>query len=478
MGIDVWKFPLAPVYERGRGRICRALVALTAVLATGCASVPAGAGFANVQKTVAERTGNRIQWYRNMEDDRAVEAAVQKMLGAKLNAEEAVQIALLNNRRLQATYEDLGLAQANLVQAGLLSNPVFDAAVLFPISGGSVELSFGIVQDFLSILYLPLRRQVAEAEFEAVKLRVTGAAIDLAAQVRAGFYQFQADVQRLEFLQRVVKATAASAEATKRLYEAGNVTELDVAREQAFYEESRLAVAAAETRLIQDHERLNALMGLWGEDTQWAIALRLPEIPEQPLDDADLERRAIEANLDLGVMRKEIETLAARFGLADAAALIPNLEAGAEAEREAGEWEAGPSFTFALPIFDQGHARLAAARAELRRAQQNYWAQAVEIRAAVRSARQSALSTRSRALRVRNVLLPLYTRVVNNTQLQYNAMQVGVFQLLEAKRQQIDAGLRYIDALRDYWLSRSALGQTLSGSLPDLDRTDARDLGG
>lgn len=440
-------------------------IMLASVVAAGCAAMPGEAGFAEVQNTVARRTGERIQWNRGADEDADVQASVRRMLQQELKAGEAVRIALLNNRELQATFEDLNLAQASLVQAGLLSNPVFDVALGFPLEGGQIDLSFGIVQEFLSILYRPLRKQIAAAQFEAVKLRVAGTVIDLAAQARAGFYQVQAGQQRLEFLRQVMWATRASAEAARALYEAGNIPDLELAREQALYEESRLALAVAEFQAIQDREGLNALMGLWGEDTQWTVTPRLPEIPQAPLKVVNLEKRAVKASLSLGATRHEIRSAAAAVGFTNATALIPVAESGVDAEREEGEWEVGPSFSVPLPIFNQGKVRLAAARSDLRRAQQTYWAQAVNLRSAVRAARATVGSARSRALHIEKVLLPLATRIVNHTRLQYNAMQVGVFQLLEAKREQINVGLQYIDALRDYWLSRGALGQILSGQM-------------
>jgi cobalt-zinc-cadmium efflux system outer membrane protein len=390
------------------------------------------------------------------------------MLKQNLSTDEAVQIALLNNRRLQATYEDLRLTQANLVQAGLLGMPALDTQVLFPLDGGSLELGFGIVQDFLSILYRPLRREIARAQFRAAKLRVTDAVIGLATDVRATFYRAQANLQRLGFLHQVVKTTAASATAAKQLYEAGNINSLDLAREQALYHQSRLALATAEARLAPDRERLNTLMGLWGEDTQWTIAPRLPEVPDRSARMAHLEQRAVEASLTLGAVRRQVEAAAAQLGFTDATALVPTLQAGAQSEREEGEWEVGPAFRLSIPLFDQGQARLTAAQSELRRAQHVYWAQAVEIRAAARAVYQRMQSARSRALYVRGVLLPLYTRIVNHTQLQYNAMQIGIFQLLVAKQQQIEAGLQYIEMLREYWLAHTALDQILSGGAADV----------
>jgi len=172
--------------------------------------------------------------------------------------------------------------------------------------------------------------------------------------------------------------------------------------------------------------------------------------------------------LTLGAVRRQVEAAAAQLGFTNATALIPTLQAGAQSEREEGEWEVGPAFRLSIPLFDQGQARLTADQSELRRAQHVYWAQAVEIRAAARAAYQRMQSARRRALYVRRVLLPLYTRIVNHTQLQYNAMQIGIFQLLVAKQQQIEAGLQYIEMLREYWFAHTALDQILSGGTADV----------
>lgn len=446
-----------------RGLKSLGLVVVLIAAVTACASVPTGAGFGDVERTVAERTGKRVHWNRDAPEDQAATHAVRVLLAKELTPDTAVQIALLNNRGLQATYEELGIAQAALVQAGLLRNPVFTAGAFFPIAGGQPDLSFDLVQDFLGLLYRPLRRRIAATEIEAAKLRVTAAVLDLAAEARQAYYRAEADQQVLELLRQVVQATSASYEAARRLRAAGNITELDLASERALYESARLDLASAEARVIEDRERLNTLMGLWGADTQWTIAGRLPEIPKQAMELADLEKRAVAASLDLALARQEIEAAARRLGLTRATALIPEIEAGVAAEREDQEWELGPKLSLPLPLLDQGQARLAGARSELRRAQGRYYALAVGVRAAVRAARERLLAARTAALHYRDVILPLRAQVLGQTQLQYNAMQVGVFQLLTAKQQQIEAGRRYIEALRDYWLARIQLEQILSG---------------
>ena len=178
----------------------------------GYANVPRDAGFEDVRHTVADRTGHRVEWNRGTDADAVVAEALRAILREEMTADKAVQVALLNNRRLQATYEDLMIAQADLVGAGLLRNPVFDAEFRFPETGGGVGIEMAVVQDFIDLLYLPLRKKQAAAAFEAAKLRVAGEVIDLAAEVRAAFYDFQASQQAVEMRRQVVQATGASYE--------------------------------------------------------------------------------------------------------------------------------------------------------------------------------------------------------------------------------------------------------------------------
>lgn len=434
---------------------------------SGCTSVDLKAGFPEVRAAVGERAAAQVAWNAGTESDPDAESHRQTLLQQKLTADTAVQIALLNSRDLQAIYADLGLVQADLVQAGLFKNPILDAAIMFPLSGARPDLQLSVAVSILDALYVPLRKRVATARFEEVKLRVTGAVLDFAFQVRAAFYAHQANEQIRELRQAVVQTLNAALEVSRRLHQAGNISDLDLARERAQTETAKLALRTAEIDAVQSRERLNILMGLWGEATSWELDGRMPDIPAGEELGNDAEGLAVERSLDLAHARQRIVIAGHEAGLNRASALVPDVDLGASAERESGEgWKVGPAITIPLPIFDQGQARIARAAAELRRAQQEYYALAVRLRSAARAVQDRIVGARERALYYRDILLPLREQIVNETQLHYNAMQVGVLQLLRDRELQIETGVAYVETLRDYWLARTDLAAIASGRLP------------
>ena len=439
----------------------------------GCAAVAVdpNAGFPQVLKLVSERAGKEVAWTPGTKEAPPAREAIETRLKDGLSEDDAVQIALLNNRDLQALYARLGIAQADLVQASLLHNPVLDAAAGFPVGGGMIDLSFGVVVDFIDLLYVPLRKRVATARFEETKLRVAAEVLDLAWRTQTAFHQHLGNEQMLEMRRQVAASTNASFELARRMREAGNIRELDLASEQAFAEEAKLDLRLAEIAARASREQLNALMGFWGEEAQgWAAApARLPDPPREPLDSERLESRAIERSLDLAAAERLIAAAAENLALDRASGLFPELIVGGTGERDGPEWEPGPTLTLPLPFFDRGQARVARAQAELRQARELRYALAVRVRAVARSTRDRLAGHRDRALHYRDALLPVRERVLRETQLQYNAMQVGPLDLLRAKEQQIEAAVRYIEALREYWEARADLGLILAGRLPPTE---------
>ena len=439
------------------------MVVISSSFLAGCATEPRDPPLPEIQNTVNQRAGLRVTWHQGSVEDQAVYDAVHRLMQKELTVDESAQIALLNNRNLQAIFEELGITQAELVGAGLLKNPVLSAEVRFPDSPFEID----VFQDVLDVFLLPLRKRVAEADFEAAKLRVTHEVLDLWSETRLAYFALQGAEQMLELRRSIATATEASASAAKAMHDAGNITDLDYASETALHDDAKIELARAEAEVQDARERLNALMGLWGRDVErWTVVRRLPEPPEADVPPAGLESLAISQRLDLAAARQEIESLARSYGLTRFAALIPEVNVGGHLEREPeGDSTVGPSIEFPLPIFNQGQGDVARAQAQLRQAQQRFLARAVEIRSEVRVARNRMLNARSRAQYYRRVALPRRHTITQQTQLQYNAMQVGVVQLLQAKQGEIDAGRAYVEALQDYWTARTQLEKAVGGRL-------------
>ena len=201
-------------------------------------------------------------------------------------------------------------------------------------------------------------------------------------------------------------------------------------------------------------------------DTTWRVTKRLPTITRTALDLDQAESAAVTNSLDLAIARQNLITLGRRHGVTKAVSLIPELELGAEAERDEREWSIGPAIALPIPIFDQGQARRASARAAIARAQERYADLSIRVRSAARIERSRLLKARRRVEYYRKHILPLTNQILDQTLREYNAMQIGVFRLLDAKEQQIVAGQRYIETLRDYWISRARVEQLLNGRLP------------
>ena len=445
-----------------------AFVALVLGMVVGCSSMPSKGGFGDVEKIVQERLDARVYWYQGELEDQEATSEVARLLSGELTLDAAIQIALLNNRTLQAEYEELGVAQADLVQAGLLRNPVFFASARdADVSGLTTNTEIEVVQDFLDILMRPARKRMASTAFEAAKLRVAGQVLGLAAEVKDAYYGLQGSGQVAEMLGVIARASGAAYEFSRRQHIAGNLNDLDLASQQGLFEHARIDLTRAEAMVVDDRERLNRLLGLWGADTGWTIPAKLPPIPESDPDLNEIESLALTQRLDLATARLESQQLAEALNLTLRWRWVAVADFGFSRERDSDGLEVkGPNLMIEIPIFDQGQARLARLEALNRQSEQRMMALAIEIRSRVREIRNRLLVQRALAQRYERVLIPLRQKIVSEALKHYNFMLVGVYRLLEARQDEVDAYREYIEATRDYWQARTTLELAVGGRLP------------
>jgi Outer membrane protein len=423
--------------------------------------------FQSVQQSIQERTGKAVRWE---EDQKAREQArqdVRQLLRKPLTIDTVVQVALINNRSLQATFEEIGLSVADVLEAATIPNPRFDLAIRFPDkppSGTYVDYSAAI--DFVSIIMIPLKKRVARDQLESAALRVTDDTLELISHVKGTFYSLQASQQLLKRFKLIVDANAVSLDLAQRQHEAGNIKDLALAQQQASYSRSRLDVATTEAEIRRNHEKLNRLLGLWGADTGWQIAAELPEIPSSDLPIRGLESLAISQRLDLQADYLRVTSQAKNLGLTKSFRLLGALDFGIESERETdSQTRTGPTFAIELPIFNQGQARIARSEAALRQAQDKFEALAIDVRSRIRELRDELTTKREIARFYQDELLPGQRRILNESLVNYNAMEIGNFELFTTKAEEARTEREYLEAVRDYWIIRAELERAVGGNL-------------
>ena len=432
--------------------------------------------FQGVQRSVRERTGKSVRWEENRAAREQALQEVRRILHNPLTVDTSVQIALLNNRSLQATFEEIGLSGADLLEAATIPNPRIDLAVRFPDkppSGTYVDYSAAI--DFLSILMIPLKKQVAKDQLEAAALRVADDILELTSQVKSAFYSMQASQQLLKRFKVIVDANAASLDLAQRQFEAGNISDLALAQQQASYSRLRLDVATTEAEIRRDREKLNRLLGLWGTDSDWQISGELPEVPRSEIPMQALERLAISQRLDLQADYLRLTSRAKNLGLTKAFRLLGALDFGIESERETdAQTRTGPTFAIELPIFNQGQARVAGGEAALRQAQDRFEALAIDVRSEIRELRDELASKREIARFYQDELLPGQRRILNESLINYNAMAISNFELFMTKADEARTEREYIEAVRDYWVTRAELERAVGGNLNPRYQADGK----
>jgi outer membrane protein, heavy metal efflux system len=456
-------------------RAPRIALVVSLVAGAGCASTFAGPDLDRVRALTSAALPDVLDGNvsAKVADD------VRKLLEQPLDADTAVRIALLNNRELRARLREMGLARARLIEAGVLPNPHLDAEK--PVEP-EVRYELGVEYDITRALLAPMRSRAAAADLEAARYRAAAAVVELGADVRVAFYQAQADEQRRSLARQSLDALAAGRDTARALSKAGNISQLALASQEAAYERNRALVAQVELEAFATREGLQRRLGLHGADTSWKIRGTLARAPEQPPASERLETRALEASLALAEIRSRLESLARRTGLSRAEGWIPDLSVGIRAAQMVpgndghGGRRFGGGVTVNIPLFDRNQGNTAALNAEFDTLLERYHGSAVDVRSIAREQESRLSSAHARARQYETVILPAQKRLTQETLLQFNAMQVGIFQLLLARREELDVELGYVETLREYWTAKARVQALLKGALPGRETAGAPTL--
>ncbi|MGC1443524.1 MAG: TolC family protein [Burkholderiaceae bacterium] len=384
------------------------------------------------------------------------------MLGEPLTEDSAVQIALLNNPGLQAAYQELGISESEVVQAGTLPNPGFSFGKFRRGDEREIERAFHI--NLAKIVFMPIVKDMAARQFRQTQTMVTTRILSLGAQTRKAFYEAVSGKERLTYM-RQVKATAETgADLARRMALIGNITKVQQAREQGFYADSVLTLTQAIRQQHAAREKLTRLMGLWGAQTAFELPDRLPDLPDSAEELPEAERTALAQRLDVQSAKRNVEQMAKNLGLTKVNRFVNVLEFGysRETSNEAPR-RTGYEIGFEIPLFNWSGAKTRMAESIYMQAVHQAAESAINARSEVREAYVGYRSAYDVARLYRDEIVPTKQRVSEENLYRYNGMIIGVFELIADARSQIAAVDGYIQALRDFWVAKADLDMAMIG---------------
>ena len=433
------------------------------------------AGFANVSNQTSTSIGKRTAFAQTQAENVVLKKQVHGMVHRKtISADTAVQVALLNNKGLQAAYANVGLSAADAWQQSTPENPVVSIGIL-GIGAAELGLYRAIEGMFATnILDAKTRKQrvaLADINFRSAQLGAVNDTLTLANQTRQAWINAVSAFEAASYLKRAKATSDAGSELASKLGETGALNKAGQAREHAFNAELAGQLAKARLNATRAKEDLTKLMGLWGTGVDYYVPDALPALPRSVGRITNIEGKALRNRLDLQVAKLGLEAQAAAFGLTDQTQLLTDLEiiAGFETEREAGggetETETTPQIEleFAIPIYDTGKARMRKAELMYLQAANVLAEKAVNVRSEARGAEVSYHASYKIARHYRDVLVPLRKTVEEEGLLSYNGMITNTFELLTDVREKLGASLEAANAKREFFMAQADLTAAIYG---------------
>ncbi|MBY3183617.1 TolC family protein [Rhizobium laguerreae] len=434
------------------------------------------AGFTSVANKTATVTAKETVWIQNQNQARSAAAQVKSLLPRTkpLDVETAVQIALLNNKGLQAAYADLGDSAADAWQTTMFLNPTV-AVGLTGIGTPGLEafktVEGAVVTNILALATKKRDIEIADTRFRQAQLNAAVRTLQLAADTRRAWINAVAAWENVGQLQRAQATADAASELAQKLGETGAMAKGAQAREHVFVAELAGETAKARLAARLTKEELTRLLGLWGSDLDYQVPNSLPSLPKVVVKRDTIEAEALRNRIDLQVAKLELEATARSYGLTEATRYVTDLEilTGLETEREIEDGDKKVDTTgfaeleFAIPIFDTGKARMRKAELAYMRAANQLAEKAVNVRSESRSAYQAYRSNYDIARHYRNSVVPLRTKVEEESLLTYNGMITNTFELLTDTRDKINSILLSVNAKRDFWLAEANLAPAIYG---------------
>lgn len=432
---------------------------ITLFALSGCSTISQN----DVFNGLKEDTQKNVQWIKTPQEAAALTKNVNDLLAQPLGEEDAVHIALINNRSLQQRYEQIGLSQSELVQAGLMSNPLLGYTL--GRGGGVTRSTLSLDVALLDLLWIPLRKDLAGVALEETRLTVGNEVLQTVREVKKAYIDAQVVKGKLALYADLLKSHEASVQLAMRQYTAGNLSKRNLLKMQDTYAHARLELMDLNRENVMAREKLNQLLGLYGDQTNYTF-VETPLKLEIPIaDDKGLETRAISNRLDIKAAIKGVDYAARDAGYTQNTRLLSGMELSVESEKETDSVRFNSfGIKIPIPIFDFGQGRTGKAQALYNQKVHRLYEVAVNVRSQVRESYATSRYAYDKALEATDVIVPVNEQILEETKLFYNGMLDGIYELLDDQRRYSEAKMQSLILVGEYNKAQADLEYVLGGA--------------
>jgi len=451
----------------GTKRASRRLLACASVglALSGCATVDPTEDYDWAQREVASATGED-GFYRPGEEELIAER-VDELLADGLTAQESVQICLLNNGEIQTLLFEIGVRKADVVQAGLLSNPLLAGAVRLPLGSGSTTTELRLVQNLIELWHIHPRKRLAQSQLEQTVLEVAHSSANLVAQTKPAYFSATSAAASLAAARENRDTAGAFLELTRERQAAGAATQVDVNAAHSESLEQQAHVRDAVYAEFEAKRKLALMLGIAGRPRDLELLDALTEVPEWSIDLERLVDLARASRLDLKAAAKNVDATWSALAL-EKRYLFRNVRAGISAEGEGGDVQLGPAVVLEVPIFDQNQAQISKAEFRHAQAQRRHVALEILVDQQVRGAFEQFTLAVDTARLYEDELLPLRRSSLELARESFAEGKTGFLSVLEAQSRLLRSRREYVNRLEAVAISVPALEAACGRPLPAL----------
>jgi outer membrane protein TolC len=444
------------------------LVVSTSLLLGACSSTAPKNSMAPIQKAVHENFP-QVTLDENYTNKPAVTTPVNS--SSTLQLPDALKLLFSHSPEVRIELAKLGVADAQQLQAKLISNPHIAIGALHPEGGGRWKLETGLSQPLLELFTRPLRRTMAEQNLLRTQLQLQAALQGLIIKTQNNYYNAVAAAQHLQVQTQVLQASQAQQALALSLYRAGNMAE-----NQFLYYDNELRhqqQAWNERKLEAEQQRIQLLSQLGLASTsELRLPQRLPMLKEEELDKSQLIAQAQQHRLDTKIIQQQLALAQQRKMLLKKEKGWRDMSLGINAEREPNSSNNfGAEIEIALPLFNRNQGKIAILDAQISGLEAELQQQQLKMDKEISTALLE-LATAQQQLALINKALQVAQKRVDLAQREVNFMLTSPFELLAIKGDEIQLAHDYTHSLKRFWLARSQLELAVGKSLDDAHETN------